>query len=332
MERITIVGIGPVGVSMALALKRAGLKNTEVVATSGDRQVLSVINKMNAVDKTESNLGTALRGAQMVILDVPLTETRELMEGIGPVLEDGAVVTDTSTSKGQVMKWADQYFPKTVSYVGGRALIKKPLHSLEDANAEVFSDINYCVMPAQSANQQAIKTVVGLVETLGARPLFLDHNEHDSYSAAVNHLPMILSCALMTVTSGSESWREMHRLADSEFAEFTSKSAVNPEDNEAACLANPEGVVHWIDEMIGELYTYRNLIKDGTDELLLKFINAWEGRARWDANVVIPESGPSIPSARDSMATAFLGEKALNRFKKMTASDDKKSWNYTRKN
>ena len=330
MERITIVGIGPIGASIGLALKRADLGDVEVVATSGDRDTLSEAVKMGAVDQAVGNLRSALDGARMVVLDTSITETREVMEAIGPILDDGSVVTDTGTAKTRVIKWADEYLPKGVGFVGGHPLMKTQPFTMEEADSSLFRGINYCIIPADSADQRSVKAVVDLVEALGAQPLFLDEHEHDSYAAAMTHLPIVLSAAFVTATAGSGGWREMHRLAASEFGDFSRLASEDPEDNEAACLANPDALVRWLDQIITELYAYRNQIKDTSDTLLDTFISAWEARARWEAGAVVQDDRLDYPSAGASMASALLGSGIVDRYRRVKDGSRKKreSWRY----
>jgi len=333
VERITIIGMGPIGASMGLAIRRAQLGNTEVIGTSRDRSALSTASQMGAVDDAVGSLRAAINGARLVILDTPLRDTRELLEAIGPVLDDGCVVTDTATSKAQVMEWAEQHLPDGISFVGGHPLTKERPRNLSEADASLFEGMTYCVIPARSADPQSVKTVVGLVETLGAKPLFIDAYEQDSYAAAMTYLPMVLSSAFVTTTTGSDVWREMHRLATSEFGHMSSMASNDPMDNQAACLASPDALVHWLDQMITELHTYRDLIEERSDELLDVFIRAWEAKARWEAGAVIEDNQPRLPSAGESMARVFIGERLTRRYRQFTDSDSKKksSWRYFRK-
>ena len=332
MQRITIVGIGPIGASIGLALKKAGLRDTEIVGTSGDRDVLSAVSKLGAVDKTISNLREAVEGARIVVLDVPIGETRELLEVIGPMLDDGSVITDTGTAKQRAIEWAEESLPKGVNFVSSRPLPKNQPRNLDEADASLFEDINYCVIPTKSANQQAVKAVVGLVEALGARPLFLDPEEHDSYAAAMTYLPIVLSAAYVTTTAGSDGWREMHRLAGSEFGDISRLVANDPQDNETACLSNPDALAHWLDQMITELYSYRNQIKERSDELLDNLIRGWEAQARWEVGAVSEEEGPRLPTAGEYLATTMVGGRLFDRYKQTMGRDKKKdSWKYDRK-
>lgn len=332
LDRITIVGMGPVGTSIGLALKEAKLANTEIIGTSAERNDLNKAAKMGAVDDATPNLRSAVQGAKLVILDVSITDTREFLDVLGTILDDGAVVTDTGATKVRVTEWAEESLPKGISFVGGNPLMKNPVVSLEDANPAAFKGINYCVIPSESAEKEAVRTVVGLVEILGAKPLFLDPHEHDSYAVAMTYLPIVMSSAFVTATSGSRSWREMHRLASSEFSEFSRLAGNDPQDNETACLTNPDALVTWLDSLITELYFYRNQIKDRSEDLLETFIKAWEARSRWEVNAVVEDEQTAMPSARESMASAFLGERLLDRYRQMTGSDKQKhDWKYKRK-
>ena len=200
-----------------------------------------------------------------------------------------------------------------MSFVGGHPLLREAPISLEDADPAIFAGARYTVTPGDSADEQSIRTVVGLVEALGAKPVFLDPAEHDSYAAAMHHLPLVMSSAFVNSTAGSDGWREMHMLAESQFETFGRHASNDPLDNEAMCLADPESLVHWIDQLILELYSFRNEIKDSREDLIERFVNAWELRAKWEADAVVPQEGVRIPSAGESIASAMLGEKLAER-------------------
>lgn len=330
MERITIIGTSVVGVSIGMALKKANLRNTEIVGSSGDRDALKIAAKAGAYDEDTSNLRNAVRGAQMIILDSAFTQTRELLEAIAPIVEDGCVVTDTCSAKVKSLEWAAELLPRSVDFVGGRPLIKKPSVNLEDASAELLQEAQYCITPGQSASQESVRTVVGMVELIGAKPLFMDAHEHDSYAVAMEVLPTVLSSAFVTATAGSDSWREMHRLAAGTFSEYSRLASEDPLDNEASCYANPNALVHWLDRYITELYAYRNMINDSDDSLVNTFISAWENRAKWDAGAVVNTGENNLPSAGESMANAFFGERLTQRYRQATGSEKKQSWIYRR--
>ncbi len=183
MEKIAIVGVSPVGVSMGMALMNRRLSNTEIIITSGDRNIISDVSKVGAANRAITSMRDAVEDAHLVILDSPIGELRETMDTIGPYVASGAVVSDTSNVKAPVMKWAEEFLPQDTNFIGGYPLLKSPPETIQDSNAEVFSGAKYTITPMRDSDEQSIRTIVGLVEALGASPVFLDPAEHDSYAA-----------------------------------------------------------------------------------------------------------------------------------------------------
>ena len=320
MDRITIITAGALGVSMGLGLKGAGLVDTEVVGTSGDSGLLASASKMEAFDETSGNLNSALRGAGLVVMDLAPGDIRELMEAIGPVLDEGSVVTDTGTNKVQALQWAKSYMREGTSFVAGRPLTRVALAGIEDAAASIFQGTDYCVVPAEDARPEAVKTVVGMIDVLGARPLFLDALEHDSFTAAATNLPRVLASALVGAVSSSAAWREIARVAGPEFEQMSRLASDDPRDGAAACLASPDAVARWIDQAIAELSSYRDRVMEGDDGLRDAFARSQEAVARWQAGAVVEDNRPEVPGAGQTLGQMFLGGRLTRRLKEIGGS------------
>ena len=330
MERITIVGLGPLGTSIGLGLKKANLSNAEIIGTSRERRNASNANKVGAVDRTYAGLGAAVDGANLVVLDADMGETEELLKTLGQRLEPGAVITDLGVMKSKAVAWAEQYMKEGVYFVPGRPLPKKPITTLEEADGAAFQGCRYCIVPPVSAPEAAVKTVVGMADALGSTPFFMDALEHDSFAAGTSYLPVVLSSALVTATTSSESWREMHRLASSEWDAVGCLASNNPDDNLAIARANPELLAQWLDKLILELQAYREKILEDSEDLRHVFVEAWEARARWEHGVVEDRSGPEIPTAMQSMGAFLFGDRLMRRQREMSEREKARQWTYDR--
>ncbi len=290
MARIAIIGLGLIGGSLGLALKRSSLRDAEIVGFARSRHTRDEARKLGAIDQAASSAAQAVRDAAVVIIATPISVVPDVMEEIAPSLSDSAIVTDAASTKKQVMRWAEELLPAEVSFVGGHPMAGKEETGIEAAEAGLFDGKPYCIVPSVHAKETAVNTVIGLAELIGATPIFLDAEEHDSYVGAVSHLPLVASTALFSLVHDSTAWPEMAQLASSGFRDVTRLASGSPEMSEDVCRTNEENVVHWIDRMIVELRKYRELIKGNDDEALFQAF----ARAKRDRDAFL--TGP--PRAR----------------------------------
>jgi prephenate dehydrogenase len=328
MDRITIIGSGSIGLSMGLGIKAVGLKETELVGTSGDRKWREKATETGAFDSVSGNLGDALDGARLVIIDMPASETKDLMEAIGPVLEDDCRVTNTGLSMVHSLEWADAYFREDTTFVAGRPLLRTSSADLDAADGAAFQGVDYCIAPSSTARPDAIKTVVGLVEALGANPLFLDPHEHDSYTAAVTLMPSLISSAMMSMASESPSWREMSKLVANEFYEMSKLASVDPVELATEIETNTESVAVWISRMIETLESYRSLTQGPREQVEEALIRAWEERTKLELGAIVEDDAPRTPSTGESVASMFVGSRLAGRVRDIKDAGKNDPWRY----
>jgi prephenate dehydrogenase len=290
VQNVTIVGLGLIGGSIGLGLKRWSNNNgkrEDVLHITGfdlDIQHQNYAKKVDAVDRTEWNLENAVADADLVVLAVPPLAVKETFASMSELLKAGAVVTDVTSTKADVMVWAAELLPDTVSFVGGHPMAGGA-QSLEAASADLFQDATWCVVPSVSADEAAVQTVLGMINALGAEPLFVDAHEHDGFVGGVSHLPFMLSTVLMLAVSRDPSWRDMKILSASGFRDVSRLAAASPEMHRDICVTNRQAVVRWLDEAVEQIQHLRSLVTAGSDEadetLLALFEEARDARADW---------------------------------------------------
>ena len=286
--RITIVGLGFVGGSIGLALHQAEV-DFEVVGHDRERGAANRAKKIGSVDKTDWNLISACEDADLIILAIPVGGIKDTLAAIGPDLKPGCLITDTASIKAPVIEWAEEILPEEVNFVGGDPIVANAgtaegveLSRIDAASADLFAGAVYCLTPAAGAAPEAVRLASDFVYLLGAKPYFLDPLEHDGLMAGVDHLPFVLSAALLSVTTESPSWREMRRLAGGAFENATRFVSADPTTYRDACLVNRENIVRWIDacsEKMGELK--ETILAGDAEELERVFDEAMIARMRW---------------------------------------------------
>lgn len=333
MDKIAIIGLGLIGGSIGMALKQANPQGLQVVGYDAEPEAGRKAVKRGAVDKAPWRLSEVIEGAGMVIIATPVLSIRESMENIAEMVSPGCVVTDTGSTKEAILGWAEQYLPKEVSFVGGHPMAGKEVSGIDNADPKLFQGARYVVIPGKGADESAVKAVLDVVVLLGARPYFMHAQEHDSYVAAVSHLPILLSAALVSATTKSPAWRDMSRLAATGFRDVSRLAGGDPVMSLDICLTNREGIIYWLGEAIKELAAYREMVaasgqQEGAERLGESLSKAWEARETWLTRYESKlddddrQSNTAIPSAGSTMADLFFGSRLRERYDKIFAQQE----------
>ena len=136
----------------------------------------------------------------------------------------------------------------------------------EHADPKLFEDARWVVVPTRSASQAAVETITGFAAGLGAKPMFMDAQEHDAYVAAVSHLPMLAAGTLFRLTRDSEAWPELSMLASSGFRDTTRLAGTDEQMAHDIALTNRDQVVHWLQRYRGALYELEDQLQDVENE------------------------------------------------------------------
>jgi prephenate dehydrogenase len=291
MQRVAIIGLGLIGGSIGLGLRQWSAQNAksgspalEIVGFDSDLDQQGYAKKLGAVDKTEWELRKTVQNADLVVIATPVRTIRDIFVDIAEALKPGAVVTDTGSTKTNVLQWSQELLPTTVSFIGGHPMAGKSM-SIEGAEATLFEGATWCVAPSVRASEESIRTVLGMITALGAQPYFLDPEEHDAYVAGISHMPFVVSASIMNALASDKSWRDMKTLTAGGFRDMTRLSAGSAAMHRDIALTNRAALLRWIDAVSAELAEFRDVLTDDSDEssqkLLAYFDRARDSRAEW---------------------------------------------------
>ena len=321
MPKVTIIGLGLIGTCVGLGLKKSKLAGYKVTGHDLNDQTARKSRTKGAVHKLEFKLAKAVEDADVVLIATPVLAIRDVLESISRHLPEKAVVTDTGSTKQQVMKWAEELLPRRVGFVGGHPMAGAEKAGPDDAKPDMFADSTYCLMPSRSASTKDVRAIVDIVETLGAKPMFIDPQEHDSFVAAVSHVPIALSTALIASTTASPSWHEMGRLAAGGFRDVTRLASGDPTMNCDICMTNGTEIVGWLDRLIGELQEFKRHVEEQNQEVLSRlFSTVNEERLKW-VEGILPRPGArpplELPGVVEQTSRTLFGEAVMKRMKRI---------------
>jgi prephenate dehydrogenase len=225
-SRITIIGCGLIGGSMALALRRRRPEYSIACLDLPER--LPAIREAAVTDRvgTLDDIPQHVPGSSIVILATPVQDILHTIVLLAPHLSQGAIVTDAGSTKRQIMAEAHKLLPPGVHFIGGHPMAGSEHSGVEAADPLLFSDRVYVLCPYSNTPPDALLTMMDLVESLLAFPITVDPEEHDLVMAMVSHVPQLIAVALMNSAQKADAEHGMlDKLAGRGFLDMTRLAA-----------------------------------------------------------------------------------------------------------
>ena len=196
-SRVAILGTGLIGGSFGLALRK---HFPDISIVGFDRaETLQVALARGAVQETARDLASAVRGADLVYVALPIGATIEALPAIAAAAKDGALVTDTGSTKATICRAAKTAFAGGARFLGGHPMAGKETSGIARADAKLFSGARYALIGLESDPDPRTHGLAALVRELGAEPVWTDAETHDWAVGIVSHLPQLLAVALARV-------------------------------------------------------------------------------------------------------------------------------------
>jgi len=229
IRTVTIVGVGLIGGSFALALRRAGFDG-RIVGVSRPHTIETALD-LGVID-AGAPLDEALAASDLVYLAQPILRILEQLPEVARLTRPGTLVTDAGSTKVAIVEAASRAFQgRERDFLGGHPMAGKEGRGVEIAEAELFRGAVYAVTPVAGLHDQDERVAAFLdwIRRIGAKPLAISPDEHDRVTALTSHVPQLVSTALAaSVWEGLPSadrlevagggLRDMTRLAGSSYA------------------------------------------------------------------------------------------------------------------
>ena len=253
INKLTIIGVGLIGGSLARALRQAGLCR-EIVGHGRNVQQLQNAVELGVIDRYELDIGLAVRDADMVVLAVPVGATEAIMQELLGKLAAHTVLTDVGSVKGSVVDAARKVFKKVpAQFVPGHPIAGTEKNGVDASFAELFKGRRVILTPLPVTSEEALGKVRRMWEGAGAEVVEMDVRRHDEVLAATSHLPHLLAYTLVDTLAHLETNQEIFGFTAGGFRDFTRIASSDPQMWHDICLANRNAILgileHYSDEL-----------------------------------------------------------------------------------
>lgn len=256
--KVAIVGVGLMGGSLALAIRRF-CPEIETVGIDF-LQVLEKARKLGAIDRgyPPAQLEEGVAEADYVFLATPIRKIIRLIKEVSPLLKEGAVISDLGSTKAEICQAAERSVPNDVCFIGGHPLSGSEGRGIDHADPFLFQNAFYILTPLEGVDEQA-ERLAHLLERLGAIILYLDPQAHDRIVAYTSHLPQLLAVGLTNLV-GEEGYLHM---AAGGFRDLTRVASSPYEIWEEILGTNIAPIQEALDALIRELSMLRERLGGG---------------------------------------------------------------------
>jgi prephenate dehydrogenase len=263
LKTLAVIGVGLIGGSLAMALRRAGAVST-IVGFDRDGASLQRAAELGVIDTAAGSVSEAAKGADLVVVAVPVRAIGSVLHDVALSMDAGAVVTDVGSTKGEVSRTAAgelrERFPR---FVPGHPIAGRETSGVEAATADLFRGVRVVLTPGKEAASDAVDLVRGAWEAAGARVASMDADDHDRIFAAISHLPHLLSFALVSEIAARDNAAELLGFAAGGFRDFTRIAASSPEMWRDIALQNRAALLAELDRYGAQLAVFRELVDKG---------------------------------------------------------------------
>ncbi|HEY8101826.1 MAG TPA: prephenate dehydrogenase/arogenate dehydrogenase family protein [Burkholderiaceae bacterium] len=281
-KKITIFGVGLIGGSFALALKKAGVVQS-VVGVGRTITSLQRAKELGIIDVVSTSVAEALRDTDLVLIAAPVAQTESILKAIEPHLQPGTVVTDAGSTKTDVVAAARKALGKKIAqFVPGHPIAGRELNGPDAAIDDLYVGKKVVLAPLPENISADVERVANAWQQCGAVIHRLTAENHDRIFAAVSHLPHLLAYALVDDIAKKPHADLLFQYAASGFRDFTRIAGSSPEMWRDITLANQSALLSELDAYMTQLTQLRSLLAAGDGKAIeAVYANAQQARHDW---------------------------------------------------
>jgi cyclohexadieny/prephenate dehydrogenase len=279
-DRAALIGIGLIGSSLALAMRRGALAG-HISGFAKSEATRAKARELGIVDTVHETAAEAVRGADLVVLCVPVGAYRDIAASIAKDLKPGAILTDVGSVKGAVVRDVAPHVPAGVHFIPGHPIAGTEQSGPEAGFAELF-DNRWCILtPLPGSDPEAVEKLEALWRALGSHVDRMSADHHDLALAITSHLPHLIAYNIVATAADLEEVTnsEVIKYSAGGFRDFTRIAASDPIMWRDVFLNNKEAVLEMLGRFSEDLSALQRAIRwsDG-EQLLALFTRAREIR------------------------------------------------------
>ena len=279
-KKVCIIGLGLIGGSIGLAMKRSKISN-QIIGFARSNSTLKRAIELGLVDKVKDNLEDAVNDCDLIILATPLSTFKKLVEEMSPFLKKDCIITDTGSAKLSVIEDLRGILPNNVEFIPGHPIAGTEESGPDAGFAELF-DNRWCILtPTEENSSNAIDLIKEFWESIGSKVEIMDPLHHDKVLAITSHIPHLIAFNIVGTANNlaNVTEKEVVKYSAGGFRDFNRIAASDPKMWSDIFTYNSEAVLEMLELFSNDLAKLKAaVIKKDSDLLFSNFEKTREVR------------------------------------------------------
>jgi prephenate dehydrogenase len=243
-NKVTILGVGLIGASFAVALKKNGLCN-EIIGYGRREENLQTAKAKAIIDSFELEPATACKGSDLILFATPVGSFIDIAKKIRISLSKGAIITDVGSVKGKLVRDMEALMPEGTFFVGGHPIAGSNHSGINTAAADIFNGTKCIITPTENTDKYALEKIIALWEKMGSHVKIISPDEHDKIYALVSHLPHLIAYIIVNTVADIDS--SYLNFSGQGFMDTTRIASSSPELWRDICILNKDNLLESIE-------------------------------------------------------------------------------------
>ncbi|MCJ7740464.1 prephenate dehydrogenase [Candidatus Microgenomates bacterium] len=272
-KKIAIIGVGLIGGSIALGLKKALGDKISVSGSCSDLKRAQRAQKMGIIDEIISPDKRSLTDCSLVIISTPINSVITTVKQLIPLLAPNTLMIDVSSTKRIICEEINKFLPVNLFFLGTHPMAGSELSGFENASADLFTNKPWIVCPNQETRRNNLLPIKSLIQILKAKPIIMTPAQHDKLVAWASHLFLIVSSILVSAVSKQSRWEEIARIASTGFCDTTRLASHDPDLKTEIIKTNKKNITDCLLKVRNEIDDFIILLEQNRFRDIRQYMN-----------------------------------------------------------
>lgn len=280
MQNVLIIGLGLIGGSIALAIKKEH-PTYRVVGFDVDEKQRKMAKLLNVIDVATNDLNKSVKEADFIFISTPVEQSIKIISHLSDIpIKKNTIITDVGSTKKKIIQYALKQLPDDVIFIGGHPMAGSHKSGVVAAKPHLFENAFYILSPAKTSDVEHVDRLKELLKGSKAQFILLDPEEHDEITGIISHFPHIIAASLVhQADRNEEKLPLLKRMAAGGFRDITRIASSNPMMWRDILIQNDKVIAQLFDDWIAEMNKLKQLVEEqNRDELYTYFSVAKEYR------------------------------------------------------